>query len=106
MTMVEAEVDLERALKALASQRRLQILDWLKDVAEHFPPQQHGDPVEHGACNLFITDKLGVSQPAASRHMKVLVEAGLVTASQRSGWVYYRRDDDAIAQLKAQLGAI
>lgn len=104
--MVEEHVDLERALKALASPRRLQILDWLKDVAKHFPPQEHGDPVAHGACNLYITDKLGVSQPAASRHMKVLVEAGLVTASQRSGWVYYRRDDDAIARLKSQLDAI
>ena len=60
------DVDLERALKALASPRRLQILEWLKDVAVNFPPQEHGDPIEHGACNQFITDKLGVSQPAAS----------------------------------------
>lgn len=103
---VETTTDLERALKAIASPRRLQILDWLKDVAGNFPHQEHGDPVEHGACNLYITDKLGVSQPAASRHMKVLVEAGLVTASQRSGWVYYRRDDDAIAQLTSQLASI
>ena len=106
MTMVETPVDLERALKALASPRRLQILDWLKDVAANFPPQEHGDPIEHGACNLYITDKLGVSQPAASRHMKVLVEAGLVIASSRSGWVYYRRSEDAIAQLKSQLATI
>lgn len=102
----EAMVDLERALKAIASSRRLQILDWLKDVAANFPPQEHGDPVEHGACNLFITDKLEVSQPAASRHMKVLVEAGLVTATPRSGWVYYRRNDEALARLASQLATI
>ncbi len=96
----------ERALKALASMRRLQILDWLKDPAANFPPQEHGDPVEHGACNMYITDKLGVSQPAASRHMKVLVDAGLVIATPRSGYVYYRRDEAAIDQLKADLVGI
>jgi DNA-binding transcriptional ArsR family regulator len=106
MTMMEAAVDLERALKAIASPRRLQILDWLKDVAVNFPPQEHGDPVEHGACNQYITDKLGVSQPAASRHMKVLADAGLVVASPRSGWVYYRRNDAVLDELKSQLAAL
>ena len=70
--------DLETVLKALASERRLQILEWLKDVAAHFPPQEHGDPVDDGACNLFIVEKLGVSQPTGSRHLKVLVDAGLL----------------------------
>lgn len=89
--------ELERTLKALASERRLQILEWLKDPVAHFPPQEHGDPIEHGACNLFIVDKLGVSQPTATRHLKVLVDAGLVIATRRKGWTYYRRDEAAIA---------
>ena len=90
---------LERLLKALASERRLRILEWLKDPVAHFPPQEHGDPLEHGACNLFIVDKLGVSQPAASRHLKVLADAGLIIPTRRKGWVYYRRDENAIAEL-------
>lgn len=98
--------EMERALKALASARRLQILEWLKDPAAHFPPQEHGDPVEHGACNMYITDKLGVSQPAASRHMKVLVDAGLVIATPRAGYVYYRRDADAISRLTDRLAQL
>jgi len=97
---------IERALKALASSRRLQILEWLKDPSAHFPPQEHGDPVEHGACNMYITDKLGVSQPAASRHMKVLVDAGLVIATPRAGYVYYRRDEQAIDRLTSALATI
>ena len=72
-TTVETEGDLEGALKALASDKRLKILDWLKDVQANFPPQEHGDPVTEGACNLFIVEKLGVSQPTGSRHLKVLV---------------------------------
>jgi len=99
-------VDLEAALKALASERRLQILEWLKDPAAHFPPQEHGDPVKHGACNLFIVEKLGVSQPTASRHLKVLVDVGLVIATRRKGWTYYRRDEAAIAGLLVEMAGI
>ena len=97
---------LERAVKALASARRLQILNWLRDPAANFPPQEHGDPVGYGACNRYITDKLGVSQPAASRHMKVLVDAGLVVATPLSGYVHYRRNESAIERLKTDLAQI
>ena len=96
----------ESVLKALASERRLQILDWLKAPAEHFPAQEHGDHATHGACNLFIVDKLGVSQPAGSRHLKVLVDAGLVIASKRKGWTYYRRNEDRIAEVLRDLATI
>ena len=97
---------LERTLKALASERRLQILEWLKDPEAHFPKQEHGDPVEHGACNQFIVEKLGVSQPAASRHLKVLVDADLITPTRRKGWVYYRRNEDVLAAVLQAVGEI
>ncbi len=98
--------DVESVLKALASERRLLILEWLKDPSAHFPPQVDGDPIEHGACNLFIVEKLGVSQPAASRHLRVLVDAGLVIPTRRRGWTYYRRDEQRIAQVIGRLGRI
>ena len=97
--------NLEAALKALASERRLQILEWLKDPAAHFPPQEHGDPIEHGACNQYIVDKLGVSQPAGSRHLKVLVDADLIIATPRKGWTYYRRNEDTITELTNRLAS-
>ena len=106
MTTVETEGDLEVALKALASYKRLKILDWLKDVQANFPPQEHGDPVTEGACNLFIVEKLGVSQPTGSRHLKVLVDAGLVVATRRKGWTYYRRNEDAIAAVAERMRGI
>lgn len=101
--LADTDRDLEATLKALASARRLQILEWLKDPVAHFPPQEHGDPIVDGACNQFIADKLGVSQPAASRHLKVLTDAGLIIATPRQGWVYYRRDDDALDTVKRDL---
>jgi DNA-binding transcriptional ArsR family regulator len=105
-TTVETEGDLEVALKALASDKRLKILDWLKDVQANFPPQEHGDPVTEGACNLFIVEKLGVSQPTGSRHLKVLVDAGLVVATRRKGWTYYRRNEDAIVAVAERMRGI
>ncbi len=98
--------DLETALKALASERRLQILEWLKDPVANFPPQEHGDPEIHGACNQFIVDRLGVSQPAGSRHLKVLTDAGLVIPTRRKGWTYYRRNEEALARVAALVAVI
>jgi ArsR family transcriptional regulator len=105
-TTVETEGDLEVVLKALASDKRLKILDWLKDVQANFPPQEHGDPITEGACNLFIVEKLGVSQPTGSRHLKVLVDAGLVVATRRKGWTYYRRNEVAIAAVAERMRGI
>jgi ArsR family transcriptional regulator len=105
-TTVETDGDLEVVLKALASDKRLKILDWLKDVQANFPPQEHGDPVTEGACNLFIVEKLGVSQPTGSRHLKVLVDAGLVVATRRKGWTYYRRNEDTIAAVAQRMRGI
>lgn len=101
----QMHIELETSLKALASERRLQILEWLKDPRSHFPSQQHGDPDEHGACNQFIVEKLGVSQPAGSRHLKVLVDANLIVATPIKGWTYYRRNEPAITNLTNQLAS-
>ena len=98
--------ELELLLKALASERRLLILEWLKDPRAHFPPQEHADHDEHGACNLFIVEKLGVSQPAGSRHLKVLVNADLIIPTRRKGWTYYRRNEERIAETLALLGQV
>lgn len=91
---------IESALRALANDRRLQILDWLKDPRAHFPPQVDGDLVKDGVCGGFIAEKLGVSQPTASEHLKVLVQAGLIRAKRIKQWTFYKRDEAAIKKIK------
>ena len=83
-------------LRALASPRRLQILEWLRDPVAHFPPQRDGDLVKDGVCVIFIADKLGVAQPTATTHLQALARAGLVTAKRIGPWTFYRRDEPAI----------
>jgi ArsR family transcriptional regulator, arsenate/arsenite/antimonite-responsive transcriptional repressor len=92
----EDGLDLETArrlaalLKVIADPTRLRLLSI---VARH----QDG---EECICNL--TDRVGLSQPTVSHHMKVLVDAGLLAREQRGRWAYYRLLPgavDALAQL-------
>jgi DNA-binding transcriptional ArsR family regulator len=96
-------IELETGLKALANDKRLQVLDWLKDPTAHFPPQVDGDLVKDGVCGLFITEKLGVSQPTASEHLRILSDAGFITGKKIKQWIFYRRDEQAITAFKALL---
>jgi DNA-binding transcriptional ArsR family regulator len=91
-------------LRALANDKRLLVLEWLRDPESHFPPQVDGDLVTDGVCALFIAEKLGVSQPTCGEHLKVLARAGLVRPKKIKQWVFYRRDEERIARAKAQLG--
>ena len=91
------------ALKALASSVRLAALDHLKDPAVNFPPQVDGDPVTDGICADFLRDKLGIAPATASRHLTLLVDCGLLIATRKKGWTFYRRDEQAIARFTAAL---
>jgi DNA-binding transcriptional ArsR family regulator len=88
------------AMRALASERRLRILEWLKDPRAHFPPQVDGDLVKDGVCGVLIAAKLGVSQPTASEHLKVLSQAGLIRGKRLKQWTFYRRDETRIRAVK------
>ena len=88
------------AARALASERRVKILEWLKDPAAHFPPQVDGDLVKDGVCGLLIAEKLGVSQPTASEHLRILSQAGLLQTRRIKQWAFYKRDESRIKALK------
>lgn len=87
-------------MKALANARRLQVLEWLKDPRAHFPPQVDGDLVKDGVCSLFIAQKLGVSAPTVSEHLRILSAAGLVRGTRIKQWTFYKRDEKRIAEVK------
>jgi len=88
------------ALKALGNDRRLMILHWLKSPRAYFREQLDGDLVEDGVCALLIAEKLAVSQPTLSEHMRILVQAELVIPKRIKQWTFYRRNEPRIAALK------
>jgi ArsR family transcriptional regulator len=93
-------IDLIEGLKAVSNERRLDVLEWLKNPRAHFREQLWGDLVEDGVCGLFIAEKLGVSQPTASQHLNLLVGSGLLTPKRIKQWTFYRRNEAAIEHLK------
>ena len=86
--------------RALANDRRLKILTWLKTPKAHFPPQKDGDLIKDGVCGLFIAQKLGISAPTASEHLRVLTQAGLVRGKRIKQWTFYQRDEKRIREVK------
>ena len=103
LTTTDRPIETLEVLRALASPKRLQVLEWLRDPVAHFPPQRDGDLVKDGVCVVFIADKLGVAQPTATTHLQALARAGLVTSKRIGQWTFYRRDEKAIRAFKRQL---
>lgn len=89
--------ELASRFKALADPHRLNILNFL------LKPIQSCCSREEGVCGCDLEAFLGLSQPAVSYHMKLLVQAGFVRAQKRGKWVYYDLEADAFAGLREQL---
>jgi ArsR family transcriptional regulator len=51
-------------------------------------------------CGVLIAEKLGVSQPTVSEHLKILVQARLVRSKHIRQWTFYQRDEDRIREMK------
>ncbi|HET7397222.1 MAG TPA: metalloregulator ArsR/SmtB family transcription factor [Intrasporangium sp.] len=64
-------------LKAVADPVRLQLLSLIASS-----PRQE-------ACVCDMTQVVGVSQPTVSHHLKVLVEAGVLTRARRGTWAWF-----------------
>ena len=95
-------------LRALSNKHRLQIMMWIIDPEKYFPPQKDGDLVKDGVCVSFITDKIGLTQPTVTSHMKILTNAGLVTSKKIKNWVFYKphreQFNTVISDLQKMLG--
>src|SRR4051794_8829957 len=85
----EAASELAGLLKAIADPTRLRLLSLI---------QAHEDGE---ACVCDLTEPVGLSQPTVSHHLRVLLEAGLVTKTKRATWAFYRAVPDRLAALAA-----
>ncbi|MFJ3306983.1 ArsR family transcriptional regulator [Streptomyces sp. NPDC086549] len=79
--------------------RRLDIFEWLKDPAAHFPPQRHGDLVEDGVTARAAAAKLGVPRRVAVTHLGLLTRLGLLRTRRIRHRTYYRRDEVRVAEV-------
>ena len=69
---------LAAGFKALSDPTRLQLISL---VAAH---------ADQEACVCDLTEPVGLSQPTVSHHLRLLVEAGILSREQRGKWAYYK----------------
>jgi ArsR family transcriptional regulator len=89
VTPDEAE-RLAARFKALADPTRVAIVTRLATADE--------------VCVCDLNAAFDLSQPTISHHLKVLRDAGLVDATRRGTWAYYRLVPEAVQQLRQTLG--
>jgi DNA-binding transcriptional ArsR family regulator len=91
---------LDRALHAIADPTRRRILLALKEKATKSAAP--GAPPDC-LCAGDIEQRMQLSQPTISHHMAILKKAGLVDATKRGQWRWYRRNEKAIRQVVKML---
>ena len=89
--------DLVLVFKALGDPTRLKILELLRARGKSCCDLVARE--ERGLCACDIEEAVGLSQAAISHHMDLLRRAGLVDAEKRGRWMFYRRNEAALAGL-------
>ena len=97
------DLEIVTICRALGDPTRLKILELLKSKGRSCCDLISRD--ERGLCACDIEDAVKLSQAAVSHHMALLRRAGLVNAEKRGRWVYYSRNEAAIAGLADLLAA-
>lgn len=84
-------MDISAVLKALANERRLEIVEWLKQPSKHFSSSDC-DVEKMGVCVGLIEKKSGLSQSTVSQYLVVLRQAGIITMERCGQWTYCKLD--------------
>lgn len=73
-----------QVFKVLADENRLKIIELL---------------IKGETCSCTLIDKLPISQPTLSYHLKMISEAGLATSVREGNWIKYYINKDLLTDL-------
>jgi ArsR family transcriptional regulator len=90
--------DRDQLFKALSDPARIRIIEFLHR------PDAACCSVEDRVCASDLEGIVGLSQPAVSHHVKILIQAGLVRAEKSGRFVCYRVNRPRFAELQRYLG--
>ena len=83
----EQAVALAAIAKALGDPTRLRIVDAVRSAAPE------------AVCQCELLPLFQMSQPALAKHLRVLVEAGILASQRRGTWTYYYTRPDGLEGL-------
>lgn len=98
-------MDMITVLKALSNDKRLKILQWLKEPKRNFK-SNHCDVEKDGVCVGLIEEKIGLSQSTVSQYLMLLQQAGLIITERRGQWTFCKRNEKTIKELMKKLGEL
>lgn len=90
-------------LKALSNEKRLQIIDWLKEPRKHFK-SPHCDVGIDGVCVGLIEKKIKLSQSTVSQYLLQLQQVGLISTERRGQWTFCKLNAKTLQCLIDKLG--
>lgn len=93
-------------LKALADPARLKLVRILADLPDEHTLRDERCGTAYGVCFCHLEDRLGLSAPTISHHLKVLREAGLIEAIRVGRWTYYRLNPAGLSGLLQELAEL
>lgn len=85
---------LARVLKALADPSRLRLISMVATGEDS------------GSCVCDLAEPLDLGQPTVSHHLKVLVDAGILSREKRGTWAYYRIVPGSLEGIASSLTAM
>ena len=89
MTVISGQFELyEKKFKALADQKRLEIMYMLCQKGQ--------------TCVCDLTEALEMTQSKLSYHLKILLEANLITKETKGTWSYYDLNDTEVNHLLSE----
>ena len=83
--------DIVKMLKALSDENRFTIFNIV---------------LKGETCACELLKELDIAQPTLSRHMKVLVDSGLISARKDAQWMRYSVNREALSELVGYFGSI
>jgi DNA-binding transcriptional ArsR family regulator len=94
--------NMNNILKAIANEKRLLILHWLKSPKKNFVSSKC-DVEEHGVCVGLIEKKIGLSQSTVSQYLMQLQQADLITMKREGQWTYCKLNHKTVEAFIKQL---
>lgn len=99
-------MDIVKISKVLSNQARVDILTWLKNPEEHFPPHRELGHFRDGVCADHIRRKTELSQSTVSHYLNMMHRTGLIELTRHGKWTYFKRNEETIEKYRDEIGRL